>query len=418
MKILILPGTTLVAKEIRVSLESMRGAELYGAGFELTHPDTNLYQEYFHVESGLNDYNLNVLKEIIWEKKIQFIFLAHDQYLYDFRECFEISGARIIRNNTKAIEITSFKSKTYEFFRDKIPTPKTFTLDEALESDEDFFVKPDRGQGSTGGFRTSKSNLEANYSPTYIISENLPGREYTVDCFSSRDSKIVYAAARERLQKRHGISVETKILSLPVISEFSNVISHALKLNGAWFFQMKEDYSGDLKLLEIGLRVAGASGINRLRGINLPQMQICQELGQEIVVLAHATEPEVNPTGVDLGFDFEEVFLDFDDTMVAGETVRPNVMSFLSNCEQNDIPVSVVSRHAGNLEQILLRNFPRFVFNDIIHILDKSEKSRYMPQSKRILFIDDSFSERKQVKESLKQKVLALDPSVFRYLDS
>jgi hypothetical protein len=396
----------------------MRGAELYGAGYDLTHPDTSLYQDYFYVEGGLNDHTLNSLEEIVQEQQIQFIFLAHDQYLYDFRECFEIFGARIIHNNTKAIEITSFKSKTYEFFRGKIPIPNTFTLDEALQLEKDFFVKPDRGQGSRGVFTASKSDLEVNYSPTCIISENLPGVEYTIDCFSSRNSTVVYAAARERVQTLQGISVKTKILSLPVVSKYSEIISHALKLNGAWFFQMKEDSSGELKLLEIGLRVAGASGINRLRGINLPQMQIHQELGQEIAVLAHPTKPEVSPAGVDLGFDFQEVFLDFDDTMVFGETVRPGVMSFLSNCELNDIPVSVVSRHAGNLEQVLLNKFPNFVFSEIIHIVDKSNKSKYLPQSKKILFVDDSFSERKEVTESLKQGVLALDPSVFQFLDS
>ena len=279
VKILVLPGTTLVAKEIRISLEAMRDAILYGAGFDLTHPDTSLYQDYFYVESGMNDYNMNVLREIVQKEQIQFIFLAHDQYIYDLRECYEIAGARIVHNNTRAIEITSFKSKTYKFFHGRIPTPITYTLEEALQLDEVFFVKPDRGQGSRGGFRTSKSNLEASYSPTYIISENLPGREYTVDCFSSRDSKIVYAAGRERLQTRDGVSIETKIVHLPAISEFSKIISDELKLNGAWFFQMKEDSSGDLKLLEIGLRVAGASGIHRLRGINLSQLQIYQELG-------------------------------------------------------------------------------------------------------------------------------------------
>jgi carbamoyl-phosphate synthase large subunit len=416
VRILILPGTTLVAREIRLSLEAVRDVQLFGAGFDVSHVDAQLFCKYYFLKSGFNNENLNTIRQIVLNHGIEFIFLAHDQYLYDFRECFEIAGARIIGSNLRALEITSFKSKTYEYFQRSLPTPKMFTLENARKLSDEFFVKPDRGQGSKGGFRTRGVDLAQDGNAENIITEYLPGLEYTVDCFSTLESEVIYTAARERITTKQGVSTETRIVQLPFVNDFAAIISQGLRLSGAWFFQLRENSNGEVKLLEIGLRIAGASGINRLRGVNLTQMHLYQSANHDVEVPLVDTNPYLSPHKVDLGFHYEEVFLDFDDTMVIGESIRKYVGTFLRKCEENEIPVTVISRHSGNLKYAISTKFPSIKFHRILHITDGSDKSNFMPRKRKILFVDDAFSERKQVKGVLMQNVLTLDPSVFQLL--
>jgi hypothetical protein len=416
VRILILPGTTLVAREIRISLEAVRDLQLFGAGFDVSHADVQLYCKYYFLKGGSSNENLNTIQQIVLNHRIEFIFLAHDQYLYDFRDFFEIAGARIIGSNSKAVDITSFKSKTYNFFQKSIPTPKTFAFETAQHVSDEFFVKPDRGQGGKGGFRTRGAGLTQESSKGNIITEYLPGAEYTVDCFSSLESEVIYAAARERITTHEGVSTETKIIQLPIASDFAEIISHNLGLSGAWFFQLKENSKGVVMLLEIGLRIAGASGINRLRGVNLTQMHLYQTANQRVEVPQVDTNPSISPHKVDLGFHYEEVFLDFDDTLVVGEIIRKSAETFLRKCQHLEIPVTVISRHSGNLKDALSAKYPTFNFHRILHITDGSDKSSFMPKERKVLFVDDSYSERKQVKGALMQNVLTLDPSVFQLL--
>lgn len=417
MNILILPGTTLIAREIRVSLEAMREVHLYGAGFDLAHPDTKLYKDFFYLGQGLTEANLDRVSKIVQDFEIQMIFLAHDQYLLDFKDYTEISGAKIVHHNSRSIEITSYKSKTYKCFKKWIPTPNIFTIDFAMEKQDEYYVKPDRGQGGVGGFHAINFDLTKINPKSHLISEFLPGEEYTVDCFSSFDSKVIYAAARERLEISNGLAIETKMVHLPIVNEYSKRISQELELSGAWFFQLKASGTGELKLLEIGLRIAGASGVNRLRGINLSQMQIYQELGRKLVVPIFDTNPKVSEKGVDLDFDYQAVFLDYDDTMTIEGNARESVKTFLTKCKQREIPVSIISRHVGDLRLSLTRNFPGFTFTDIIQINDGSNKSLHIPSTLKTLFVDDSFYERSQVKKVLRNRVLSVDPSAFEYLN-
>ena len=39
-------------------------------------------------------------------------------------------------------------------------------------------------------------------------------------------------------------------------------------MNGSWFFQMKRDSEGHLKLLEIAPRIGGTSSLYRIKGVN------------------------------------------------------------------------------------------------------------------------------------------------------
>ena len=422
MNILLIPGTTLIAKEIRESLVGFKHLKIYGAGFDLDHPDTQDFEEFFSLDAGFSDENLNKIQDLVNKYCIKYIFLAHDQYIYDFREFTKIGDAVLIPNNKKAIDIVSFKSKTYQFLNQFLATPMVVSELNKEHKENLFFVKPDRGQGSKGAQKVNFEELQEllkNYekqSQRLVITEFLPGREFTVDCFSSNQSEVKYSSSRLRVDAQNGISTSTEFFDLPDAHEFASKISSLLQIKGAWFFQLKEDRAGQLTLMEVGLRVAGASRINRLRGINLTQLHLFQEMGFEVSIPAYHTYPKLKRNKIELDFQYESVFIDFDDTLTVKGKAAGSLIEFIDDCSKSDKSVSVISRHKGNLEDSILSLFPNYQFHEIIHVTTSNCKSEYMPKNKPVLFIDDSHEERERVKRALGDSVLALDPSVFNLL--
>ncbi len=74
-----------------------------------------------------------------------------------------------------------------------------------------------------------------------VIVEYLPGEEYTVDCFTNYKGNLLSVNMRNRERIRNGISVNSKSLTHPSeVQDIAEQINKKLKLNGAWFFRLKE----------------------------------------------------------------------------------------------------------------------------------------------------------------------------------
>ncbi|UWX04693.1 ATP-grasp domain-containing protein [Pseudoxanthomonas sp. NC8] len=72
----------------------------------------------------------------------------------------------------------------------------------------------------------------------HVVSEYLPGEEYTVDCVSDGDGALLHAAPRRRTRVKAGISVRTE----PAADEadllaMAALIAAELRLRGAWFLR-------------------------------------------------------------------------------------------------------------------------------------------------------------------------------------
>ena len=106
-----------------------------------------------------------------------------------------------------------------------------------------------------------------------IITEFLPGSEYTIDCLSDQN-KLLVCEGRQRLRIRNGISVNSKIVEDPRFLEIAEKICEKLDIIGAWFFEVKENSDGELILLEIAPRIAGTMALNRARGINFVALSL------------------------------------------------------------------------------------------------------------------------------------------------
>src|SRR5262249_38551114 len=153
-----------------------------------------------------------------------------------------------------------FKSRTYRCLADLIPVPRTFEAAEAVDRFP-VFVKPDRGQGSEEArvvYDNDGLRSELRRRPDLLVSEYLPGDEYTIDCFSDSKIGLLFCRGRERLRVKSGISMSCRGFHLQEFETWARAISDRLRLRGAWFFQMKRDAGGKPRLLEVGPRIAGA----------------------------------------------------------------------------------------------------------------------------------------------------------------
>lgn len=431
MNVLIVPGTNGCAAEIVRSLTTMKNISIFGAGSDLGKAGEFPYKKYHFLPDISNSSGaLNALRQLILSSdiKFDFVFLAHDQWIYESRAVTDISGTKIIRHNSRAIEIASYKSKTYETFEKLIRVPRRYGKHETIRAFP-IFAKPDRGQGSRGAKKIEtvadyQDHLSDNHSEEYIYTEFLNGPEYTIDCFSSTDGNLVFARPRIRNVISNGVAVGTSTIENPLFDDIAKIISEELKLSGAWFYQMKEGSDGLLYLLEIGLRPGGASGIQRLLGINQSAAWLYQVSGHKITSIY--TDWAVSVIHGDEGSQFKfdrkinSIYVDFDDTICVNETLNVPLLSYLQDARTRGTNLTLISRHKGDLLLRLAELNIDKIFDEVVQIDSTVPKANFMKSElQNVLFIDDSFVEREEVSRLAGPNVLVLDqtfPSGYSYL--
>jgi hypothetical protein len=102
-----------------------------------------------------------------------------------------------------------------------------------------------------------------------------------------------------------------------------------------------------------------------------------------------------------IDYEFEKVYIDFDDTLIIENKVHLNAIRFIYQCLNSGIKVILLSKHAGNLDECLDRYcIAKQLFHRIVHLRDDEKKIHFIEPLKAI-FIDNSFKERKEVYETL-----------------
>ena len=98
-----------------------------------------------------------------------------------------------------------------------------------------------------------------------------------------------------------------------------------------------------------------------------------------------------------LRLEFRRLYLDLDDTLIVHGAINPHAMRLLKACNEQNVDVHLITRHAGDLPSTLKAyGIEEGLFSSIIWIKDKSPKSSHMTPDGAI-FIDDSFQERLEV---------------------
>jgi hypothetical protein len=417
--ILIFPGGTEIGLEIHSALRLVKGIRLFTAGCDAsTHAKYVCERDFFIPPVTSSDW-LPALSRLVQAQKIDYIFPAHDDVVVSLMRHAESVAARIVSSPLQTCLTCRSKTLTYHALEHVAPVPNVYQGPE-LVSLFPVFVKPDRGEGSRRARivrEAEELRLLLREEPDLIISEYLPGEEYTIDCFSDREGGLLFCSGRERIRTRNGISVDSKLFDDPEFKLLALAITQVLVLHGAWFFQVKRDCQGALKIMEIAPRIAGTMALNRVLGVNFPLLSIyeCERLPVRILPLQASVEINralINRYQHDLSF--EVAYVDLDDTVILNGKVNLDVVRFLYQCVNNGIRLVLLTRHAGVLEEVLIEHRLLQVFDELVQVPSGARKVDFISNERASILIDDSFRERQQVQ--LKLGIPTFDCSMLEML--
>lgn len=422
MDILIWPGYSVVGLEIAEQLRFMKNIRIYCGTSESNHPLASMFDgtvviPNLKLHNGKIDSN-------IFNKYV--IFPAHD-FVLDFIASSE-NEMNWIGSSKDLMKLTRSKSKAYEKMASTklaASIPKIYDAEDLKSLDSEVYLKPDDGYGSQGHILLDPKEalaLVENNSEKYVISEYLLGDEFTVECFSDTEGNLLYAGPRKRSRVRMGTSLSFEQPSSRVNAihiSLAKEISSVFKFSGPWYFQTKSKNlaSEDFKILEVSCRLPGSSVWSRSNGVNLSELAVWNHLGLKL-------EIEVNDSLVDIERDlstkmrfhhnFLHTFIDFDETITHRGKLNPWAIAFLIQQKNNEKPIHLITKSLepdldGLLQHLGIRN----LFTTINQISLTDDKSKYVHSTDGI-FIDDSFSERSNVRKQI--GIPCFGPDIFQLL--
>lgn len=402
-KILVFPCGSEIGLELQRSLNHLKEIELWG-GNSVDDHGRFVYKNYIPDIPYVTDANFTVaLKEIVSTHQFDAIYPATDMAISTIKKEEELLGCKVIASKSETTEICLNKEKTYSRFKEILNTPRV--LDQK-SIEYPCFAKPKVGYGSRGAKKiTNDTQLTAHLTEFIdcIITEWLPGDEYTVDCFTNFSGALLIVLPRTRSRILNGISVHTKSISnnKDEFIQLAQRINNEIKLDGSWFFQVKRNGKGELVLLEIASRIGGSSSLWKLAGINLPLLSILNAFEFPIQIQATNISIEMDRSlnnAYKIDFSYTRLYIDYDDCILVSGKLNLNAIQLIYQCINNGIKVILVTKHADDVHASLTSFRINNLFDEIIHLPKESKKSTVIPKGP-YLFIDDSFSERKDVAE-------------------
>lgn len=404
-RVLVYPCGTEIGLEIYRAVNKSIHFQLIGGSSNYDHGQfvyKDLINDLPFITDDSSKEDIVAFNQCILNKRIDFIYPAMDGVVYAFAKYRQYLKPVVIAPDYKTAAITRSKSRTYEYFADTLKTPSCYEeIDEIAEYP--VFVKPDVGQGSVGT-AVVKSSQELRYllakKLDLLILEYLPGEEYTIDCFTNSEGKLVYARGRTRKRIKNGISVNAVFYDEPEFGIIAEKINKQLNQRGGWFFQLKRDRNGALTLLEIASRIAGTSSITRNTGVNLPLLTLHLFNGNSIHdVLINPYDIELDRALYNkyhLSLSYDTVYFDYDDTIVIDSRINTQIMAFVFQCINNGKHLVLLTKHKGDIFAELRKYRLETLFDQVMQLDATEEKAAFIMDSNSIL-IDDSYGERLKI---------------------
>jgi hypothetical protein len=416
-RILVFPCGSEIGLEIHRALRYSIHFELVG-GSSVEDHGRFVYEEYlgdlpFHDSPDFGQ----EMARIIRKHGIDAIYPTMDAVAETLQDLAAQLDVCVVGSPPETTRACASKSAIQDMLGGLIPTPRRYPNLEAVPA-YPVFIKPDRGYGSRHAARAddkagAMALLAQNADQTMLILEYLPGKEWTIDCFSDRHGKLHFHAARGRDRISNGISVKTSPSAefSAVFATWAATINSRLRPRGAWFFQAKLDAQGQPRLLEVAARFAGSSAVHRGMGVNLPLLSVFDAFEWPVAVTPNRYHIELdraleNRYRIDL--DYKQVYVDLDDCILLKGKVNHLLVGFLYKAIGKGCTITLLTRHAGDLRSTLGKARLQALFDDIVHITDGTPKANYI-DPKNAIFIDDSFQERNNVAQGLGIPVFSPD---------
>lgn len=406
--ILVFPCGSEIALDIHSSVKYSSYFNLIGASSVDDHGEY-VFEDYIGGLPFVDDPGfIPALSKIIKERDIDAIYPTMDSVITKVKRHERELCCRVIAPSVETTEICLSKKLTYEYLQGVLNTPIIYDSKDIPAEAFPVFAKPIVGYSARG---TKKLNSQVEVSSflegksDMLVLEYLPGEEYTVDCFTDRNGILLFAGARKRNRVINGISVNTFFVeNQSEFTELAQKINAKIAFRGAWFYQVKRNKEGKLTLLEIAARLGGSSLLSRAIGVNFALLTLFDafEYNVEVfkndykVILDRALESRYK---TDLKYD--TVYCDYDDCLILDKkNVNTRLVSFLFQCINEGKKIYLLSKHDGDLEAELKHFRLDTLFDKVIQIDNSEQKYQYITSNQSLL-IDDSYAERKQIKEHL-----------------
>jgi hypothetical protein len=404
-RILVFPCGSEIGLEIFRSLRYSAHFELVGASSVEDHGRI-VFEEYiggvpYHNEPGFGQY----MAELVVEHRIDAIYPAMDSVAESLKKLEEVLGAIVIGSSLKATSICASKRLTYELLKNNISVPKIYgNLDDAQFP---IFIKPDKGYGSRNTLlanneEDARAQLNKCSEEEMLCVEFLPGKEWTIDCFSDRHGNLLFYAPRIRGRISNGISVYTKPCYefLEEFSQWAASINSRLRPRGAWFFQAKLDSNNEPKLLEVAARLGGSSALFRCLGVNFALLAVFDAFDRDVSISVNNYSVEMDralDNKYTLDLTFKKVYVDLDDCLIIRGSLNLSLLKFLFKALSEEKEIILLTRHYQNPLTTLKNYRISEIFDLIIHLEDPLEKKSQYIDCLDSIFIDDSYVERSDV---------------------
>ncbi|WP_042142568.1 ATP-grasp domain-containing protein [Paucisalibacillus sp. EB02] len=417
--VLIYPAGTEIGLEIYNSLKYNLHFDIYGASGKSDHAKFIYPQHRYFEDDSLYISKQNFIEHfntVLDHFDIDYIFPTHDSVAL-FLSCnSELINAKVICSSYRTTKISRSKKEIYKELYNYKFTPRTYYKFEEILN-YPVFLKPDIGEGGKGTkIVYDQFELEKIYSRNidYVVSEYLPGEEYTVDCFTNRNGELLFIGPRTRERITFGISFHSRnIYCSDEFKEIANTLNEKFNFRGSWFFQVKADGNGQLKLLEFSVRQASTMGLYRQLGVNFALLSLFDFIGYDVKVLFNDLNIELDRSfsnSYKIDYEYERVYVDLDDTLIVNGEVNTLLMRLIFQCINKKKDVILITKHIYNLDNTLrMYRINKELFAEIVLLSPDESKADHIKGNLKSIFIDNHFYERMSVKEKCKIPVFDVD---------
>lgn len=295
---------------------------------------------------------------LLRQHRIEMVFPTTDGLVAEFSR-WNVDGVRFVATNAEAANIFLSKSRTYERLSTVVPVPDRFDAGATVFP---AYAKPDVGGGGRGHLVLhGPEELRLAVRDGLLMTEYLPGPEFTVDCINDLNGNLLFANVRLRGHIGRGIALGTCSVAHRDIAAHVDAIARAVRIEGPWFAQFKLAADGQPKLTEVNVRVAGSMGLTRLSGVNIPAMAVFLFLGHKVVVPRPMNGIAINRCLKNIGTidDFSWVVWDLEDTLLRKDRrPDPDLVAVLYDLANRGKRQLLLSLHPDPKGQILEHKLP------------------------------------------------------------
>lgn len=415
--VLIFPAGSENAINIFDSLRYNLHFDVYGAS-SISDYAKEIYKEdhYYVGNLYISDEHFNDnFNRVLDNFHIDFIIPTHDTIVLYLMENEDKIHASIISSPLSTVKIAHSKKAIYSHLKGKDYCPRIY---DARETDISYpvFLKPDVGVGGKGVHLANNKEELINILNTYpdlVICENLPFEELTVDCFTDYKGRLLFIGPRTRERITMGISFLSKKIDLDEEIKFiGEDLNKTFTFRGAWFFQIKKDEHGKYKLLEFSTRASSTMALYRMLGINFTLLSLFDALKEDVSIIYNDYPLCLNrrlSNAYTLSYEYDEVYIDFDDTLVIDGMVNTMIISLIYQLVNKKKKIYLLTKHSTDIYEDLKKyKIDASLFTKIFSLSSDEDKADYITSSKAI-FIDNYFPQRKSVFDKKKIAVFDVD---------